>query len=112
MCGIRPWNAPAATCQSIGLTDAASSLTSTSPGPGSGLGRPIGRGSSPNCSIAIARIDPPFHMVAPTGTVPQRAVEVKDRLATLHYPVDMGQVESRPLRYLVAIAEELHFMIG
>ncbi len=37
------------------------------------------------------------------------AVEVKDRSGPDHYLEVMNQVESRPLRYFVAVAEELNF---
>ena len=51
---IIPPNAPWAAFQSIGLIDAASIATKTSPGPCSGSGTSIRRGSSPKFSTAIA----------------------------------------------------------
>lgn len=39
----------------------------------------------------------------------RRRHDEKDRLGPGHYPEGMNQVESRPLRYFVAVAEELNF---
>jgi DNA-binding transcriptional LysR family regulator len=42
-------------------------------------------------------------------SVPPRALGLKDRSAPGSYPAGMNPVESRPLRYFVAVAEELNF---
>jgi DNA-binding transcriptional LysR family regulator len=44
-------------------------------------------------------------------SVPRQGAQLKDRSASGHYPAGMDQppAESRPLRYFVAVAEELNF---
>lgn len=48
-------------------------------------------------------------MAITVWTMPFRGPRVKDRSASNRYPAGMNQLESRPLRYFVAVAQELNF---